>query len=80
MAGNQVEERMGEARPVSLPPVCCGTSGLRLGFPGLTAKAGKITQRLPNPQTSPGRKLVSLDSLHFIAPKALLNLQCVPFL
>lgn len=49
MAGNQVEEGMGEARPVSLPPVCCGTSGPGLGFPGLAAKAGELDAETPSP-------------------------------
>lgn len=40
---------MGGAGPVSLPPVCCGTSGGGVGFPGLTAKAGERDTETPPP-------------------------------
>lgn len=62
VAGNEVQEGVGGSRPASLPPVCCGSSGPGLGFPGLTAKAGKReAETHPSPQISqPGNRGVTL--------------------
>lgn len=46
MVENQVQEGVGWARPGPLPPACCGTSGLGLGFLGLTAKAGETESEI----------------------------------
>lgn len=53
MAGNQVQEGMAGASPVSLLPVCRATSSPGLGFPGLTTKAGLIKAETPTPPLGP---------------------------
>lgn len=53
-AGNQVQEGVGGASPISPPPLCCGTSGPRvrpgLGFPALTDSEGR-RERGRDPRT-----------------------------
>lgn len=51
--GDQVQEGTAGASPVSLPPVCCGTSGPGLGFPGLTTKARLTKAETPTPPLRP---------------------------